>query len=83
MGPETIWIFIPLAAMGIAALGMYFKHRESAMKLLSEQNTERAAQYAAQNARLEQRVQVLERIITDKNNSLANEIEDLRNQPIN
>lgn len=83
MGPETIWIFIPLGGMGIAALGMWIRYREKAMQHLSEQNTEKAAQYAAQNARLEQRVQVLERIITDKNNSLAESIEDLRDRPLN
>jgi predicted nuclease with TOPRIM domain len=83
MGPETIWIFIPLAAMGIAAMGMWLKHREKEMELLSQQNTEKAAQYAAQNERLEQRVQVLERIITDKSNSLSDAIEDLRDKPLN
>lgn len=83
MGPDTIWIFIPLSAMGIAAMGMWFKHREKEMQFLSEQNTEKAAQYAAQNERLEQRVQVLERIITDKNSSLADAIEDLRDRPLN
>ncbi len=83
MGPETIWIFIPLAGMGIGAMGMWFKHREKEMELMSQQNTEKAAQYAAQNARLEQRVQVLERIITDKSSSLSDAIEDLRDKPLN
>jgi hypothetical protein len=38
---------------------------------------------SCRNARLEQRVQVLERIITDKNSSLADAIEDLRDKPLN
>ena len=50
---------------------------------MSQSNTENAAQYAAQNQRLEQRVQVLERIITEKNHSLADAIEDLRDKPLN
>lgn len=50
---------------------------------MSQANTEKAAQYAAQNERLEQRVQVLERIITDKSSSLADSIEDLRDKPLN
>lgn len=39
---------------------------------------EKAAQYAAQTERLEQRVRVLERIITDRGHDLAGEIETLR-----
>jgi hypothetical protein len=42
-----------------------------------------AAQYAARTERLEQRVQVLERIVTDKGLELSDEIERLRDQPLN
>ncbi len=83
MGPETIWIFIPLGGMALGALGMWTKHKQSEMELMSQTNTEKAAQYAAQNARLEQRVQVLERIITDGRDDLAKQIEDLRDSPLN
>jgi hypothetical protein len=44
---------------------------------------EKAAQYAAKTDRLEQRVQVLERLLTDKSTHLANEIENLRDKPLN
>lgn len=83
MGPDTIWIFIPLGALLIPVLSIWTKHKRAEMELMSQVNTEKAAQYAAQNARLEQRVQVLERIITDKNNDLASAIEDLRDKPLN
>ncbi len=83
MGPDTIWIFIPMGGLLIAALGIWTKHKRAEMELMSQVNTEKAAQYAAQNARLEQRVQVLERIITDKNSDLASAIEDLRDKPLN
>lgn len=53
-----------------------FKERE--MELLSRHTAEKAAQYAAQAERLEQRVRVLERIATDKRADLATQIEDLR-----
>ena len=39
---------------------------------------EKAAQYAAQTERLEERVRVLERIVTDRGADLAQEIEGLR-----
>ena len=44
---------------------------------------EKAAQYAAQSERLEQRVRVLERIVTDKGIVVAEEIESLRDKPLN
>lgn len=39
---------------------------------------EKAAQYAAQTERLERRVRVLERIITDRGTALSDEIDGLR-----
>ena len=39
---------------------------------------EKAAQYAAQTERLEQRVRVLERIVTDRGLALSDEIDGLR-----
>ncbi|HEY1126101.1 MAG TPA: hypothetical protein VGE65_10745 [Sphingobium sp.] len=52
--------------------------REKELELLGSQTAERAAQYAAHNERLEERVRVLERIVTDKGLGLADEIEKLR-----
>ena len=80
---DEIWILIPLAPFILGGLAIWSRHKQRELEIMSQSNSENAAQYAAQNARLEQRVQVLERIITDKNNSLANEIEDLRDQPVN
>lgn len=58
--------------------------KERQLELLSEQTAEKAAQYAAQVERLEQRVRVLERIATDKGTHLAAEIESLRDPaPLN
>jgi len=42
------------------------KHEEKKLELTSQHTAEKAAQYAAHTERLEQRVRVLERIITDK-----------------
>jgi hypothetical protein len=58
-----------------------FKERE--MELMSHQTAEKAAQYAAHTERLEQRVRVLERIITDKGVDVADQIEALRDKPLN
>lgn len=80
---EEIWILIPLAPFLLGGFALWSRHKQRELEIMSQSNTEKAAQYAAQNQRLEQRVQVLERIITDKNNSLADAIEDLRDKPLN
>jgi hypothetical protein len=56
------------------------KLRERELELLGNQTAEKAAQYAAHTERLEQRVRVLERIITDRGIAVADEIEALRDQ---
>lgn len=57
--------------------------RERELELLSKQTAEKAAQYAAQAERLEQRVRVLERIATENNTDLALQIENLRSVKVN
>lgn len=57
--------------------------RERELELLSKQTAEKAAQYAAQAERLEQRVRVLERIATENNNGLALQIDSLRDVEVN
>jgi len=60
------------------------KHREKMAGALNAQAAEKAAQYAAHTERLEQRVRVLERIITDRGVDLTNQIEQLRDaRPLN
>jgi len=59
------------------------KIRAKELAITGSETAERAAQYAAQNERLEERVQVLERIVTDKGLGLAEEIEKLRDQRVN
>ena len=59
----------------------WLKHKERMAEALNAQTAEKAAQYAAHTERLEQRVRVLERIITDKGVALADEIESLRTLP--
>ena len=46
----------------------------------AEQTAEKAAQYATHIQRLEDRVQVLERIVTDRGYDIATQIEALRDQ---
>ena len=86
MDPATLGVFIPITGiiMGcmIPITVLWTKHREKIAKLqvetTAEHTAEKAAQYASQVQRLEDRVQVLERIVTDKGYDIATQIEALR-----
>ena len=78
-----IWVLIPLAAIGIAPFKMWIRVKERQLELQSTMTAEKTAQYAAHTERLEARMRVLERIITNKGVDLSDEIESLRDKPLN
>ena len=79
-----IALLIPITALvGRLIVQPWLKLRERQMELEATAVAEKAAQYAAQTERLEQRVRVLERIVTDRGIAVADEIERLRDQPLN
>ncbi|HEY4545059.1 MAG TPA: hypothetical protein VIG90_01355 [Pedomonas sp.] len=61
----------------------WMKLKEKQLDLAIEHSGQQAAQSAARIERLEQRVQVLERIATDRSGMLAEQIEQLRDKPLN
>lgn len=77
---------LALIVVGIPVIGgllhetykVRLRHREKMAGALNAQAAEKAAQYAAHTAQLEQRVRVLERIATDRGADVAAEIERLR-----
>ncbi|MCW5647454.1 MAG: hypothetical protein CVT78_05500 [Alphaproteobacteria bacterium HGW-Alphaproteobacteria-17] len=80
---DAIWILIPLAPFLLGGFAIWSKHQQKMIEKQSEMTAEKAAQYAAATERLEQRVRVLERIVTDKGIDVADEIEKLRDTPLN
>ena len=72
-----------IAGIGFAAYERNLKFKEKQLKAITNETAEKAAQYAAHTERLEQRVRVLERIVTDKGIDVADEIEKLRDTPLN
>ncbi len=80
---EYIALMIPFAGMAIGAFAIWSDHKQKMMDKQSEISAEKAAQYAATNERLEQRVATLETIVTDKGFDVASQIEDLRDKPLN
>ena len=77
-----IFVGLPVVlGIGLEAYKRHIAFKERRMDLMADQTAEKAAQYAAQVERLEQRMRVLERIATDKGVHRAAEIEDLRGEP--
>jgi hypothetical protein len=81
MGPSTIWVLIPLAAIFAGLVKRWLDVREKHMLAVNRESVERAERYAAQTERLEERVRVLERIVTSSGTGVAEQIEQLRDRP--
>lgn len=83
-------ILIPILALMIPIVAILAKLARDWMKLKERQidaqtamTAEKSAQYAAHTERLEARVRVLERIATDRGADLSDEIDALRDRPLN
>ena len=79
---EILPLLIPIIALSIPIVAIWTKHQAKIeeMRLLAsqERNSESAAQHASHTRELEERVRVLERIITDRGFDVATQIEALR-----
>lgn len=69
-----------LMVVGIVWIKSRNKLEEKRLLTTAESSAERAAQYATKVQALEDRVQVLERIVTDRGYDVATQIEALRDQ---
>lgn len=72
-----IVVLIPTALIAYA-FRRFFAFREKQLDADTRLAAEKAAQYATSNAQLEQRVRVLEQIVTDRGAETAAQIEALR-----
>ena len=79
----VVGMLIPIVAILAGVATKWIKMKERQLESQTAQTAEKAAQYAAHTERLEQRVRVLERIATDKGVDLSDEIERLRDTPLN
>lgn len=75
-------LLIPIIVMMIPIVAIWTKHQQKMAEMqigsTAQQTAEKAAQYATHIQRLEDRVQVLERIVTDRGYDIATQIEALR-----
>ena len=81
MGLEVLIPLAPfLMVLGIIWLVNNRKLEEKRITATAEASSEKAAQYASRVQQLEDRVRVLERIVTDGGYDVATQIEALRDQ---
>jgi hypothetical protein len=85
LGPliPIIALMIPIIAIISRTFTKMIALKEKQLESQTALTAEKSAQYAAHNERLEARVRVLERIATDKGVDLSDEIERLRDTPLN
>jgi hypothetical protein len=80
----NLGILIPILALMIPIVAIWTRHQQKMAEMqvgaTAEKTAEKAAQYASHIQRLEDRVQVLERIVTDRGYDIATQIEALRDQ---
>ena len=77
-------LLIPILALSIPIVAIWTKHQQKLAEMniqsTAQATAEQAAQYASKVQQLEDRVKVLERIVTDKGYDVATQIEALRDQ---
>jgi ABC-type phosphate transport system auxiliary subunit len=77
----TVLIFIGLPVGAVLYMThRFFRLREKKLDVEATLAAEKAAQYASRSMELEQRVRVLEQIVTDAGAQTANQIEALRDR---
>jgi len=85
MGPAEVFIALIIIGLPVIFLmivaNRFFRYREKRLDIEAGLAAEKAAQYAARTMELEQRVRVLEQIVTDRGAETASQIEALRKQP--
>ena len=78
----AIAVGLPVALVsGAEMFKRHVAYKERQLELMADRTAEKAAQYAAQVERLEERMRVMERIATDSGVNVAQQIESLRDAP--
>ena len=83
-GPTNVFLALIVIGLPVMLLmiiaNRYFKLREKKLEVEAGLAAEKAAQYASRSHDLEQRVRILEQIVTDSGAQTAGQIEALREQ---
>ncbi|HET7576861.1 MAG TPA: hypothetical protein VFK19_09915 [Sphingomicrobium sp.] len=85
MGPAEVFVALIVIGLPVILLmiiaNRFFRLRERKLEVEAGLAAEKAAQYASRSTELEQRVRVLEQIVTDGGAQTAAQIEALREKP--
>src|SRR3954454_2165723 len=81
-GPTAVFLAAIIIGLPVVMLMLianrFFRLREKKLEVEATLAAEKAAQYASRSLELEQRVRVLEQIVTDRGAETASQIEALR-----
>jgi uncharacterized membrane protein len=77
---DLFGILIVVMALSIPLVAIWTKHKKDMVQMELQGNAHRGTRDAARIAELEDRVRVLERIVTDGGYDVATQIEALRDQ---
>jgi hypothetical protein len=81
-GPAAVMLALVVIGLPVIMIMLianrYFKYREKRLEVEAMNAAEKAAQYASRSLELEERVRVLEQIVTDSGAQTAAQIEALR-----
>ena len=84
MGPGEVFVALIVIGLPVMLLmiiaNRFFRLREKKLEVEAQMAAEKAAQYASRSMELEQRVRVLEQIVTDAGAQTAGQIEALRDR---
>jgi ABC-type branched-subunit amino acid transport system ATPase component len=75
---DGIGVLIPILGIMCGMLAIWTHHQRRMARIQAQAIAEKAAQNTFQNTELEERMRVLERIVTDKGYDVATQIEALR-----
>jgi hypothetical protein len=78
MDAGTLALLIPIFALCIPIIAIWTQHQRKLAELQLSAAAERSAQFANSNRELEERVRVLERIVTDGGYDVGAQIDALR-----
>lgn len=79
--PHAVWVLIPIAAIFAGVFKHSLRIKEKELDRARDREAAAAQRHATETHQLEDRVRVLERIVTDKGLDVSIEIEKLRDRP--
>lgn len=78
---HNVWVLIPIAAIIAGVFKHNIRVKERELDSVRDREAKSEQRHASESRLLEERVRVLERIVTDKGLDVSLEIEKLRDQP--